>query len=166
MYDGRKIANFILSEFDPKQFELSNLKLNKVLYLVHGFYLARASCALIKNHFEAWKHGPVISVIFHEFKKFQDGPITKPAEYLNYATGVKEVVSFADVPNDAREFIRGVAGHYVQYSAWQLREMTHEPGGPWHLVTSGHEPQRIRDRIPNELIRAYFAKQFGGVSMN
>src|SRR5688572_21249914 len=158
MHDGRKIANLLLSEFDSTRFEVTNLKLNKVLFYVHAFHLVRRGRPLIKNHFEAWEHGPVIRVVYHEFKVFGGSPITKLARYLNYETGEEEIIGFGDVEPSARDFIRGVATHYMQFTGSQLRELTHKPGGPWHQVyTSLPETRGLRDRIPNELIQGCLA---------
>ncbi len=169
MHDGRKIANLLLSEFDSIRFDLTNLKLNKVLYYVHAFHLVRRGRPIIKNHFEAWEHGPVIRVVYQEFKTFGNAPITKLARYLNYETGREEVIDFADVEAGLREFILSVATHYMQFTASQLREMTHKPGGPWHQVyISSPESRGLRDRIPNDLIQNCFASEIGlgGRSLN
>lgn len=162
MYDGRKIANFLLAEFDANRFDISNLKLNKILFFVHGIFLARNSCPLIKNHFEAWEHGPVIRTVYHEFKKFHEQPITVFAEHLNYASGRNEVIGFEDLPTHTRTFITKVAGYFMPFSAWQLRDMTHESDSPWSRVfLSNPDSRGIRDRIPNDLIKQYFSNRYG-----
>jgi uncharacterized phage-associated protein len=162
MYDGRKIANLLLSEFDPQRFGVSNLKLNKILFYVHGFRLVRQSRPLIKNHFEAWEHGPVVRVVYHEFKAFGSAPITTLARHLDYETGQHDVIRFDDIGSEIRVLITNVAKYYMQFSAAELRDMTHRPGGPWHEVyTSSLESRGIRDRIPNDLIQRYLADEFG-----
>jgi len=136
------------------------------LFYVHAFYLVRQSQPLIKNHFEAWEHGPVIRVVYHEFKSFDSAPITSLARHLNYETGLHEVIKFDDINDAARSFIMRVATHYMQFSASQLREMTHKPGGPWHEVyMSSPDSRGIRDRIPNELIEAHLAEEIGPIDL-
>lgn len=161
MHDARAISNLILAKFDASNFEISNLKLNKVLYFIHGMYLAKAATSIVRNHFEAWDHGPVVRVVYHQFKEFGEDPITKTAEHLNYATGKVEPIGFGEIQAETREFIFQVAEHYVRFPAWKLREITHEPGGPWHQVfASGASDRGLRDRIPNELIKAHFEARF------
>jgi uncharacterized phage-associated protein len=161
MHDARAISNLILAKFDAKSFDISNLKLNKVLYFVHGMHLANTATGIVRNHFEAWEHGPVVRVVYHQFKEFGEDPITNAAEHLNYATGKVEPISFRDIQAETREFILQVAEHYVHFPAWKLREMTHEPGGPWQQVFASEASNRgLRDRIPNELIRAHFVSRF------
>jgi uncharacterized phage-associated protein len=167
MYDGRKIANFMLSEFDPNEFEITNLKLNKVLYYVQAFQLVRFSRPLIKNHFEAWDHGPIVRVVYHEFKSFDRSPITTLARHLNYASGEQEVIAHQDIPAMLQKFIGDVASHYMKFSASQLRQMTHKVGGPWYQVYHSAPDQRgIRDRIPNELISQHFSEEIGSKALN
>jgi uncharacterized phage-associated protein len=162
MYDGRKIANLILSEFDPIQFDVTNLKLNKVLFYLHACFLVRRSQPLIKNHFDAWEHGPVVRVVYHEFKSFGSAPITEFARHLDYKTGLYEIIRHDDIQADLRQFIGKIASHYMKFSAFELREMTHKPGGPWHEVyTSAPDNRGIRDRIPNDLILKHLAKEIG-----
>lgn len=162
MYDGRKIANLLLSHFRAQDFDLSNLKLNKVLFFVHAHHLVMHSRPVVRNHFEAWEHGPVIRVVYDAFKKFGSAPISSLAEHLNYETGERDVIRSDDVLPDTREFIIRVASHYVQFSASRLREMSHRPGGPWDSIFTSHPDDRgIRDRIPNELIRKCLADELG-----
>jgi uncharacterized phage-associated protein len=165
MFDARKVANLILREFDANRFDVTNLKLNKVLYYVHAFHLARMAQPLIKNHIEAWEHGPVVRVVYQEFKEFGAAPILRPATYLNYETGNHEIIGFEDIQDETRSFVLEVARYYMQFTGSQLREMTHERGGPWDVVfNSNSENRGIRDRIPNELIVTHTVKSFGRIS--
>ena len=35
-YEARKVCNFILAHYDAQEFDLTNLRLNKLLYFIHG----------------------------------------------------------------------------------------------------------------------------------
>jgi uncharacterized phage-associated protein len=84
MYEARKIANFVLANFDAARFDITNLRLNKLLYFMHGWTLVEEPSGLIRNHFEAWKFGPVVPSVYEEFKRHGDRPITDLAQYLEY----------------------------------------------------------------------------------
>lgn len=162
MFDARKIANLILSEFDAVRFEISNLKLNKILFYVHAYHLVRQSQPLIKNHFEAWEHGPVVRVVYHEFKKFGSKPITSLARHVDYESGREEIISFSEIDASTRDFVLSIGRHYMRFTASQLRDMTHQNDSPWSRVYSADSESRgLRDRIPNELIEAHFASIIG-----
>lgn len=161
-YDARKIANFVLDQFDAEACAISNKKINKLLFFVHGVSLARLGAGLVKNHFEAWDHGPVVSVVYHAFKGFVFEPIQTRATAFNYVTNQNEVLGYSDITDEHRNFILRVAGYYMRYSADELEAMTHEADSPWTAVRATPAFERgIRDRIPDEQIQRYFQLRLG-----
>ena len=161
MNDARAIANFILDEFDPIENSISNKKINKLIYFCHGFSLLRLDLPLVKNHIEAWVHGPVVKVVYDSFKQFDYRPITSRALYFNYVSGIEEVVTYGDVNSDQLAMTRKVANHFVRYSADDLEDMTHSQFGPWAKVWNTPESQRgLRSRIPDSDIQAFFKKKY------
>lgn len=158
MYEARKICNLLLANFDSTEFDITNLRINKLLFFIHAESLSERHDGLIRNHFEAWQFGPVIRPVFDAFKIHGDRPISAPARYLDYATGTTIPVPHEDIrPEDVelieREFLR-----YNQFTTGQLVQLSHEIGGPWDIVyrawlSDGTKSQRIS----NELIRRYRA---------
>ena len=57
---------------------LSNRELQKLLYLAQGFHLAQFGEPLFADDFQAWKHGPVNSGIFHKYKQYGYHSIDRP----------------------------------------------------------------------------------------
>jgi uncharacterized phage-associated protein len=58
-YPIEAIANSILDECEKRGIRLTPMKLQKLLYLAHGYYVAITGQPLIDEDFEAWKYGPV-----------------------------------------------------------------------------------------------------------
>lgn len=55
---------------------LSNLELQKLLYLSHMFYLGRTGGEpLVPGYFEAWDYGPVHPNLYHRVKVFGADPV-------------------------------------------------------------------------------------------
>lgn len=55
---------------------LSNLQMQKILYLAHMFFMGRNQGEpLINENFEAWDYGPVIPSLYHEVKFFGNSKI-------------------------------------------------------------------------------------------
>ena len=52
------------------------------MYYTQGWCLALADQPLFNEQIEAWKWGPVIRSIYHQFKEFGNSPITKKAVSL------------------------------------------------------------------------------------
>src|SRR5260221_9902236 len=97
MYEARKVCNLVLSRYDAQRFDLTNLRLNKLLFFIHAAALAARQEGLIRNHFEAWQFGPVIRPVFDAFKKHGDRWITEPAQFLDYASGAHKPIPFNDI---------------------------------------------------------------------
>jgi uncharacterized phage-associated protein len=158
MYEARKICNYLLARYDAQRFDLTNLRLNKLLFFIHAVSLSAQKDGLIRNHFEAWQYGPVIRPVFDAFKKHGDRWITEPAGFLDYATGDFRPVPFDDIsPIDAQAIDQAFA-EYSRFSTGQLVALSHEPGGPWDLVYRAClADSTASPRIPNELIRRHFS---------
>jgi hypothetical protein len=53
------------------------MKLQKLIYLAHGYYFAVTGCPLVGEQFEAWQFGPVSPTIYHEFNRFSSSALKK-----------------------------------------------------------------------------------------
>lgn len=98
---------------------VSNLKLQKLLYYCQGIHLALHGTALFSDPITAWKHGPVCIPVYERFKVHKGNPIP-PVEFDATAT----------LTDEERAVIEDVSNVYGQFSAWRLREMTHDEA-PW-----------------------------------
>ena len=111
------VANYILSLNDNDAGDLiSNLKLQKLVYYTQGFSLAILGKPLFNEKIEAWMHGPVIPDLYHKYKSFGSGAID--ADNLD--------IDFSKFSEDEKDLIQDVFNMYGQYSAWKLRNLTHE----------------------------------------
>jgi uncharacterized phage-associated protein len=161
-HDARAIANLILDRFNSQVFSISNKKINKLIYLCHGFCLSRFDEPLVRNHFEAWTHGPVVKVVYDAFKDFEWQPIQCRAKTLDYALGELVNVDYSSLPQKTVQLVMRVSEHYINSTANELEELTHEEGGPWATIWGLPEEDRgIRNRIPNPLIKGYFSERWG-----
>jgi uncharacterized phage-associated protein len=162
MYEARKICNYLLASYDAERFDLTNLRLNKLIFFIHAESLSARADGLIRNHFEAWQFGPVIRPVFDAFKVYGDRWITQPAQFLDYATGDRKPIPFDDISAADTEIIRKVFEEYSRFSTGQLVALSHQPGGPWDLIYRAHLADKTASpRIPNDLIRRHFAGDVG-----
>ncbi|MFC7552646.1 Panacea domain-containing protein [Pseudoroseomonas wenyumeiae] len=114
------IARYFLAKADPEAGDaISNLKLQKLCYYAQGFHLALYDRPLFEERIEAWQHGPVVPDLYHEYKSYGSASIPVPQD-----------LDRASYPEDVRELLDEVYSVYGQYSAWKLRNMTHEER-PW-----------------------------------
>jgi uncharacterized phage-associated protein len=153
------VANFFIDKaFGSACADLSQLKLQKLVYYAHGWHLGLSGLPLFVEPVQAWRYGPVIQSLRREFREFGSGPITRKARDIKVVNGSLEEREYA--LTDATQispFLSRVWDQYGGYSAIQLTNMTHEPGTPWHQIATHYQfkiPPGIT--IPNELIREYF----------
>lgn len=63
MYRAIDTAYYLLKVAGDKQLEITNLKLQKLIYIANGYMLAIHDAPLINEAPQAWKYGPVIHSI-------------------------------------------------------------------------------------------------------
>ncbi|WEK50969.1 MAG: DUF4065 domain-containing protein [Candidatus Kaistia colombiensis] len=145
-YSADLIADFFRARTNPEVGDLlSNLKLQKLCYYAAGIIAAvRQNDAdpLFVESIEAWQHGPVIPAEYHRFKGYGSGDLP----HLDNQDF--EVIE----PKD-RAILDDIYNFYGQYSAWKLRNMTHEEQ-PW-LASFNRDDKQI---YVHEL-REYFAHE-------
>jgi len=141
MIPAIEVARYFLSLTDEDAGELiSNLKLQKLLYYAQGFHLAIYDEPLFPESIEAWAHGPVVASVYHQYKKYGSEPIPP------------EDVDFDIFDEDTKGFLNEVYCEFGQYSAWKLREITHDEP-PWKDAYDEDIPGRV---ITNEALLHYF----------
>jgi uncharacterized phage-associated protein len=131
-YDAKVVANYFLELAEQDQVPIGPLKLQKLVYLAHGWHLAFFGKPLIKNEVEAWRYGPVVPSLYREFKEFGGSTITRRAR------GWDTDALKADA--DARRLIDTVWSKYGKLSAAQLSTLTHEPGSAWYMTLRNSSP--------------------------
>jgi uncharacterized phage-associated protein len=115
------------------------LRLYKLLYFAHGWYLVERREPLVWNDFEAWKDGPVIKVVRDNFATFKFNAITQFARMFDLRQGEEiELPSHLDSPDEA--FVIGVIDAYRHLTAKELSLLTHAKGSPWDRVWRAREP--------------------------
>lgn len=62
------VANYLLYIMGEAFDDLTNMKLNKLLYFAQGHYLQRYGKPLFDNAVEAWDHGPVVPEVYTAYK--------------------------------------------------------------------------------------------------
>jgi uncharacterized phage-associated protein len=146
-YTAGQIANWFLAY--NRQFEatcdaelLSNMKLQKLLYYAQGSFLALEGYPLFSDDIIAWEHGPVVPSVYHRFKH-------------TGANGIdisEEGVIIPDLTDDETSILEKVFEVFGKYSAWELRNMTHEET-PWKETKQGNV-------IDTSLICEYFRAHY------
>ena len=161
-YSAKAVANYFLSKH--RKSGITPLKIQKLVYIAHGWYMAFYEDPLIDNEFaEAWEYGPVFPSLYHEFK--HRGKLAINA----LATDVKLDVSNSKLTKttprieesnkQTRELLDRIWEVYGKLTGIQLSNMCHQPGSPWH--NTRHDPERknaINADIDDHEIREHYRK--------
>lgn len=141
-YNAADIANYFRTLTDTEEGDLlTNLKLQKLCYYAQGIGIATRNVPLFSEQMEAWQHGPVVPVIYQEYREHGSTPISPPEGFDT------SIFNKADL-----ELMNDVYDEYGQYSAWKLRNMTHEEP-PW---INAYETSS--KNIPLESLEEYFGQ--------
>lgn len=142
MTSALDVAQYFLSLGDEDAGDtISNLKLQKLLYYAQGFHLAIFDQPLFADIIEAWTHGPVVPNVYHEFKSYGGNSISCQPGF-----------NPADISAETRGLLDEVYNVYGQFSAWKLRNMTHEED-PWKNAYESMPGCAIS----NDSLKGYFA---------
>src|SRR6267143_2519586 len=152
-YSAKSVANYFLELASSKGQGLSPMKLQKLVYFAHGWHLALFHKPLIDERVQAWRYGPVIPSVYHEFKRFGAQSITGTATDLD-----KNGLYLPLIPEEdkqTRAFLNRIWDVYAKFSGVQLSNMTHAPGSPWAIAwdEGGGMPEVA---INDEMIRDHF----------
>ncbi len=157
-YSGKSVANEFLACAKEDGLELTNMKLQKLLYFAHGWHLAATGKPLLRDVIEAWKFGPVVADVYHEFKGFGINSIRTKATRFNGEKWVAPRIS----PDDekTRNFIKKIWKNYKDFSGIQLSNLTHLDGTPWDKAWNEQGGKnRLNKDIDDKDIEAYFAEK-------
>ncbi|WP_102335756.1 Panacea domain-containing protein [Salimicrobium jeotgali] len=140
------VAKFLLylASKDPQVNDLSNLKLQKLLYYSQGVYSVMSSGnKLFEEEIEAWKFGPVVRDVYQTFNSHGFFPIKESEKFINNY----------NLSSIEKKAIILTWKKFSKYPPNKLVEMTHKYG-PWSASWYSRKPFKL---IGFEAIYNYFA---------
>lgn len=108
---------------------ITHLKLQKLLYYAQGICLALKGEPLFKENIEAWQHGPVVKEVYGAFSMFGRENIE-----IEMDKEKEEIVKEIESNKEVSEVLNLTYDNFAIYTAWQLRQMTHEDNTPWDIT--------------------------------
>ena len=136
---------FIDSALNDPENNMTNLRINKLLYFAQGWSLARLGRPLVEDAIEAWTHGPVVPAIYQRLK-------------TSGRDKVKGLINedYADhFTLEEQRLLIDVLHAYDRYSTNGLVTLTHAKGSPWRKAMA----KGRNTVIPQSDMKAYFLQQ-------
>jgi uncharacterized phage-associated protein len=135
------VANRFIELAEANGQKLTNMQIQKLVFLAHGIALALEDKPLISQDVRAWQWGPVVPQLYKRFSAYGAGPITSPAACSEEA-----------ITPESGDIIGLVWKSFGQMSGAKLSAMTHLPGSPWDVIWKTDQ----WGIIPNTLIQDYY----------
>ena len=127
--------------------ELTNLKLNKLVYYAQVESLRQSNTVLFDDAVEAWQYGPVVPDVYRTFKQFGRAPIMS-APLTPHLKGY------------AIAIVRYVADTYGAMTAFDLVSLSHRPGGAWNRV---YDPNKDNEITVRDIVSSVDFQGIAGV---
>jgi len=152
------VANEFLDLAAKDGKSLTQMQLQKLVYIAHGWSLAINNEPLTADQPQAWDYGPVYPELWEALRKYGKSIVSDKIRIGDFGFGVfsensDEYVT-ADLTGRQSELIRKVYEIYGGFHAFQLSAMTHQEGTPWHKVFI--EKCHKRGLILNDSIKEHF----------
>jgi uncharacterized phage-associated protein len=152
------IANEFIRRALADESALTQMQLQKLVYIAHGWNLAINGAPLTYDAPEAWEYGPVYKELRKALRDYGRSGVEREIRNGEFVPGVfaddPDGVATAHLVPDETAVIDRVYRDYGKYHAFQLSALTHRDGTPWTEVYRNGAGKF--DDIPNEMIRDHF----------
>lgn len=142
-YSAVAVANAFLKLAKDNDKTLTNMQLQKLVYIAHGYCLAMLGQPLFYNNVHAFEWGPVIPKLYKQLRRYGAGNITE-----EISTNDEPIIS----PMPEMAIIRGVWNSYGNFSGPKLSTITHREGTPWSITWKDNQ----FGVIDNDLIAEHY----------
>lgn len=135
------LARYIASYANANNFGINMTKLQKLLYITYGVYLAVKGERLTNEHPQAWPYGPVF-------------PTTR-TKLLKCC--LDDIINFEDITitDEIKSCVKLVFNSFGSYNASFLSAWSHKLNSPWDK-TVNQIGFKWGNTIPDEYILPYF----------
>ena len=148
-YTAEQIADTIIHLSRERGIEITNLKLQKLLYYAQAWRLAFTGEPLFAESIEAWVHGPVVPLVFRKFREYRWGSID---------CAVHPVAN-----DDVVLHIGCVLDTYGKFTATRLEHMTHRES-PWLEARQGIPMDEPSQNVITKQSMQRFYSELAGAS--
>jgi len=153
------VVNFILEKSKHSGTTITNLKLQKLLFFVNGFYYYNNSKLLFNADMLAWQYGPVIPEIYYEFKRFGSRPIKDTFSCVYEPSEMEDVFIprlEEKLHKDEIKYIEATFNLLAGKPTGYLVDLSHKKNSPWSSAKNNKD-QRIELRDSD---KDYFKEVF------
>lgn len=132
------VCRHVINYSNERDYGISNLKLQKVLYFIQAYFLIEKKdhTPCFEEKIEAWNFGPVVPKAYLEYKQYGNGDIPTIKSYIVLDEDNiwnSKIVKFEDtaITVEDKALIDKVVDKFADYTATDLVSLTHRQS-PWN----------------------------------
>lgn len=146
VYDSELIAKLIRAIGFEDKLDLNVTQVQKLLFIVYGFYLAKLGYRIVNESPKAWPYGPVF-------------PKTRKDEIHSKTYSIKDLED--EIEQEDIIIIQNIVKVFYKNSAKTLSNWSHNSDSPWSLTVNDlGEDHKWNVPINDDYIVDYFSKFF------
>ena len=135
MYSVLDVSRYVINYSNDKEYGISNLKLQKVLYFIQADFLVCAQRRCFRERIEAWDFGPVVPEAYREYKKYGGCNIPRITSYFEFdpeGLADSKFKKYRDtiISREDKARIEAMIDRLAAYSSTELVEITQHQA-PW-----------------------------------
>lgn len=151
MINYDELASYIIMKCNKDNKDISNKKLQKMVFYCQAYHIARYKEKLIDNEFEAWVHGAVLPVLYNDYScyGYRNINIYNEEEYNNSRNNLGEYLS---------DFLDRIIDKFSSLSANEIEDLNHNEL-PWQEARTGYAAnENCNEVISEECIYNYYSQ--------
>lgn len=155
-YKVLDVAHYVIHYSNQKNYGVSNLKLQPLLYFIQAYFLIQKSEPCFDDPIQAWEIGPVVPRVYQEYKQYPSSNIPEVKFYItlnkNNPWDVQKVKFDDTIISDRdKASINLIIDHYKDYAGSDLSHLACLQK-PWLDAYSSLQS----NIISNSVIRDFF----------
>lgn len=160
MYNVLEICSYIINYSNEKEYDISNLKLQKLLYFIQVYFLIKNDEPCFEEKIEAWDFGPVVPIAYNQYKQYGSMNIPPVTMYIdrfgNNPYQIKRIeYDNIYISKNDRKMINNVIDKLADYTATDLVAITQNQA-PWREV---HEDDQHNEITHESLIKYFYLEE-------
>lgn len=145
MYNSVLFAKYIVAKANSCGIAINMTKVQKLLYIAYGIYLAVCDKRLLDEHPQAWPYGPVFPTTRNHLLREDFYKIALDDPEFEILKGDKNIDGL----------LKLVFGTYGNWTASMLSAWSHQNGSPWERAVN-RLGFKWGDSISDDDIQGYF----------
>lgn len=134
-YNVLDVCRYVINYSNKKDYGISNLKLQKILYFIQAFFLIETGSPCFDEKIKAWDFGPVVLEAYREYERYGGIDIPTVRSYVELDESNiwnSEIIEYDDsvIARKDKKRINDVVDKFSNYSATDLVKLTHRQT-PW-----------------------------------